>query len=166
MSTVEQPIIQVLPEGGETPSRRSMLVSGIRAPVDDGLSESNFDYAQFATLAGPLTSPPTDRPYRVRYHGIHKSKSEWLLTRVIALALVALDVGFIYWLIFKSRYPDLGGWLWRGSLHGGATDGRILLLAGMAFGSIVMQLFLLTNGSILTLGGNPRHGLKTGLREH
>jgi cellulose synthase/poly-beta-1,6-N-acetylglucosamine synthase-like glycosyltransferase len=145
MSTVEQPVVQILPEGEESPSRRHMLVSGIRAPVDAGLAESSFDYAQFATLAGPLASPPTDQPYRVRYHGIHKSKSERLLTRLIALALVALDVGFIYWLIFKSQYPDLGGWLWPGSLHPVAADGRILLLASMAFGSIVMQLFLLTN---------------------
>jgi cellulose synthase/poly-beta-1,6-N-acetylglucosamine synthase-like glycosyltransferase len=145
MSTVEQPVVQILPGADESPSRRTMLVSGIRAPVDAGLAKSRFDYAQFATLAGPLTSPPKDQPYRVRYHGIHKSKSEWLLTRLIVFALVALEVGFIYWLIFKSQYPDLGGWLWRGGLHGAAADGRILLLAGMAFGSIVMQLFLLTN---------------------
>jgi hypothetical protein len=116
MSTVEQPVVQVPP-----------------------------DYARFAALAGPLTSPPKDQPYRVRFHGIHRSKTEWLLTRLIALALVGLDVGFIYWLIFKSQYPDLGGWLWRGGLHPVAADGRILLLASMAFGSIVMQLFLLTN---------------------
>src|ERR1700688_4391769 len=94
---------EVLPEGGESRSRRYMLVSGIRAPVDDALAESSFDYAQFATLAGPLTSPPQDQPYRVHYRGIHRSTSEWLLTKLIALALVVLDVDFIYWLIFKSQ---------------------------------------------------------------
>ena len=120
-------------------------MSAVQQPVVQIPPESIFDYTQFATLAGPLTSPSRDRPYRVQYHGIHRSKSEWLMTRLIALTLVALDVAFIYWLIFKSQYPDLGGWLWHGGPHAVLGDGRILLLAGMAFGSIVMQLFLLTN---------------------
>jgi cellulose synthase/poly-beta-1,6-N-acetylglucosamine synthase-like glycosyltransferase len=122
-----------------------MVVSGIRAPVDEGLAKSGYHYKQFATLAGPLTRPPRDRPYRVRYRGIHHSRREWLVIRLIAFVLVALDVAFIYWLIFRSQWPDLGGWLWRGGMHGVLTDAYILLLAGMAIGSIVMQLFLLAN---------------------
>jgi cellulose synthase/poly-beta-1,6-N-acetylglucosamine synthase-like glycosyltransferase len=122
-----------------------MVVSGIRAPVDEGLAASGYDYYQFATLAGPLTEHQRDQPYQVRYRGIHHSKREWLLTRLIAFVLVALDVVFIYWLIFRSQYPDLSGWMWRGGMHGALTDGHILLLAGMAGGSIVMQLFLLAN---------------------
>ena len=32
-------------------ARKYMVVSGIRAPLDEGLAESGYDYKQFATLA-------------------------------------------------------------------------------------------------------------------
>ena len=124
---------------------RYMNVGGVRAPVDNGLAESGYDYEQFSSLAGPLGRPSPGEPYRVRYRGIHRSRREWLVTRLIALVLVALDVRFIYWLIFQSQYPDLGGWLWQAAIGPIRADAYILLLAGMAGGSIVMQLFLLTN---------------------
>ena len=136
--------VQASPENPAR-ARRYLDVSGIRAPVDEGLAESGFHYEQFATLAGPLTHPPSDQPYRVGYRGIHHSKREWVLTRLIVLALVLLDVVFIYWLIFRSTYPDLGGWSWHGGMRGALADGRTLLLTGMAVGSIAMQLFLLAN---------------------
>jgi cellulose synthase/poly-beta-1,6-N-acetylglucosamine synthase-like glycosyltransferase len=122
-----------------------MAVGGTRAPVDDGLADSGFGYDWFSNLAGPVARPRWDEPYRVRYRGIHHTRREWVTTRLIALVLVALDVRFIYWLIFQSQYPQLGTWLPHAGLHAAATDGYILLRAGMAFGSIVMQLFLLLN---------------------
>jgi cellulose synthase/poly-beta-1,6-N-acetylglucosamine synthase-like glycosyltransferase len=122
-----------------------MTVGGVRAPVDNGLAESGYDYEQFSSLAGPLGRPSPGEAYRVQYRGIHRSRREWLVTRLIALVLVALDVRFIYWLIFQSQYPDLGGWLWQAAIGPIEADAYILLLAGMAGGSIVMQLFLLTN---------------------
>jgi hypothetical protein len=136
--------VQASPENPAR-ARRYLDVSGTRAPVDEGLAESGFDYEQFATLAGPLTHPSPDQPYRVGYRGIHHSKREWVLARLIVVALVVLDVVFIYWLIFRSTYPDLGGWSWHDGMRGALADGRILLLTGMAVGSIVMQLFLLAN---------------------
>ena len=125
--------------------RRHMAVGGVLAPIDDGLADAEFGYAQYACLAGPLTRPDPGRPYRVRYRGIHHSRREWLATRLIALALVALDARFIYWLICQSQYPSLGGLVWPSGLHPAAADGYILLRGGMALGSIVMQLLLLTN---------------------
>jgi cellulose synthase/poly-beta-1,6-N-acetylglucosamine synthase-like glycosyltransferase len=94
---------------------------------------------------GPLARPRWDEPYQVQYRGIHHNKREWLATRLLASVLVALDVRFIYWLIFQSQYPHLGAWLWQTGMHPAMTDGYILLRGGMAFGSIVMQLFLLMN---------------------
>ena len=122
-----------------------MTVGGTRAPIDAALAESGYDYEQFACLAGPLTRPDPGKPYRVKYRGISHSRREWLITRLIALVLVALDVRFMYWLVFQSQYPDLGGWLWQVSLRAIRTDSYLLLLAGMAAGSIIMQLFLLAN---------------------
>ena len=125
--------------------RRYMAVGGVLAPVDDGLADSEFGYAQYTCLAGPLTRPDPGQPYRVRYRGIHHTRREWLATRLIALALVALDARFIYWLILQSQYPVLGGLLWPSHLHLAMADGYILLRGAMAAGSILMQLLLLTN---------------------
>ncbi len=122
-----------------------MTVGGTRAPVDDGLADSGYGYENYATVAGPLTRPRWDEPYEVQYRSIHHDKKEWVATRVIALVLVALDLRFIFWLIFQSRYPHFGGWLWDSGVHAAASDGYLLLRAGMAAGSIIMQLFLLLN---------------------
>ena len=122
-----------------------MVVGGTRAPVDDELADSGYDYDQFCNLAGPLESPRWDEPYQVQYRPIHRSRREWLFTRVIAILLVLLDVRFIYWLIFQSQYPDFGGWHMPSSLNTLGTDAHIMLLGFMAFGSIIMQLFLLVN---------------------
>jgi cellulose synthase/poly-beta-1,6-N-acetylglucosamine synthase-like glycosyltransferase len=125
--------------------RRYMAVGGTRAPVDDGLAASGVDYERFTSLAGPLTRPPQGEPYRVEYRGIHRSRREWVTTRLIALVLAVVDVRFIYWLIFQSRHPHLGVWLGPSTVHALTADAYILLLVGMAFGSIIMQLFLLLN---------------------
>ncbi len=113
--------------------------------MDEGLACSGYAYEQFSALAGPLTEVPPDKPYRVQYRSIHHSKRERLLTRFIALVLVTLDVVFIYWLIFRSQYPDLAGWTLHGGLHGLGPDAYVMLLVFMAGGSILMQLFLLAN---------------------
>lgn len=125
--------------------RRSMTVGGTRAPVDDGLAASGFSYELFTRVAGPLTRPRGGQPYHVQYRGIHRTKREWVATRLIASVLVVLDLRFIYWLIFQSRYPHPGVWLLPSTIHAISTDAYILLLVGMAFGSIIMQLFLLMN---------------------
>jgi cellulose synthase/poly-beta-1,6-N-acetylglucosamine synthase-like glycosyltransferase len=126
-------------------SRHVMQVEGGLATVDDGLAASGYGYERYTRMAGPLDRPRWGEPYEVQYRGIHRSKREWLATRLIALVLVALDVRFIYWLIFQSHYPHLQVWLWQSTLHAAQTDSYILLLVGMALGSIIMQLFLLMN---------------------
>jgi cellulose synthase/poly-beta-1,6-N-acetylglucosamine synthase-like glycosyltransferase len=128
-----------------TGSRHVMQVVGGLAPVDDGLAASGYGYERYTRMAGPLDRPRWDEPYEVQYRGIHQNKREWLATRLIALVLVVLDLRFIYWLIFQSHYPHLHVWLWQSTGHAAATDSYILLLVAMAFGSIVMQLFLLMN---------------------
>jgi hypothetical protein len=70
-------------------------------------------------------------------------------TRAIAAVLAVIDVRFMYWLVIQSRHPRLTGWLWPWTLHAAAVDGYLLLLAGLALGSIAMQLFLLMN--VLTI---------------
>ena len=133
------------PRPGLGHGHRFMVVGGTRAPVDDELADSGYDYDQFSALAGPLESPRWDEPYQVQYRPIHRNKREWLFTRIIATALVILDLRFMYWLIFQSEYPNLSGWRMDFALRTLGTDSHIVLLGGMAFGSIIMQLFLLVN---------------------
>ena len=126
-------------------SRHYMMVGGTRAPVDDGLASSDFNYEQFTRVAGQVSRPRSDQPYQVQYRGIHRSRREWVATRLIATVLVVVDLRFIYWLIFQSQYPHLSVWLAPSTFHALGTDAYILLLIGMAAGSIIMQLFLLMN---------------------
>jgi cellulose synthase/poly-beta-1,6-N-acetylglucosamine synthase-like glycosyltransferase len=128
-----------------SPSRPHIAVGGTVALLDERLAASGIDYRAYSALAGPLRRPRSGEPYHVQYRRIHRNKREWLITRLIALVLVILDIRFIYWLIFQSRYPHLHGWQWQASAHAASTDGYLLLLAAMAIGSIVMQMFLLVN---------------------
>jgi cellulose synthase/poly-beta-1,6-N-acetylglucosamine synthase-like glycosyltransferase len=137
------------PAPATAPGPGYMRVGDRYARIDPILAASGFGYERYANLAGPITSPPADAPYEVQYRGIHTSRREWIAVRVITLVLVALDVRFMYWLIFQSQYPHLNSWLWQSTWHALATDSYVLLRAGMAIGSIVMQTFLLVN--ILTV---------------
>jgi cellulose synthase/poly-beta-1,6-N-acetylglucosamine synthase-like glycosyltransferase len=128
-----------------SPSRPHIAVGGTVALLDDRLAASGIDYKAYSALAGPLDRPRWDEPYQVQYRRIHRNKREWLATRLIAFVLVILDIRFLYWLIFQSKYPHLHGWQWHVSAHAAITDGYLLLLAAMAAGSIIMQMFLLVN---------------------
>jgi cellulose synthase/poly-beta-1,6-N-acetylglucosamine synthase-like glycosyltransferase len=122
-----------------------MEAGGTLAPVDDGLAAAPYDYERFTTVAGPLGQPEPGQPYRVRYRGINRSRREWLMIRLITLFLALVDLRFVYWLVVQSEYPHLRGWEWAWTSHAAATDAYLVLLVGMAFGSIIMQLFLLLN---------------------
>ena len=69
--------------------RRYMEAGGALAPVDDALAASAFDYERFTRLSGPLTRPAAGEPYRVQYRGIHHSRRERVMIRLIALLLAA-----------------------------------------------------------------------------
>jgi cellulose synthase/poly-beta-1,6-N-acetylglucosamine synthase-like glycosyltransferase len=128
-----------------SPSRPHIAVGGTVALLDERIAASGIDYKAYSALAGPLARPRWDEPYQVQYRKIHRNRREWLATRLIAFVLVILDVRFLYWLIFQSKYPHLNGWQWHTSAHAAVTDAYLLLLAAMAIGSIVMQIFLLVN---------------------
>ena len=100
-----------------------MLVGDVYAPVDEGLASSGYRYEQYTQLAGPLHRPRPDVPYQVQYRSIHTSRREWIIIRIIALALVALDIRFMYWLLFQSQYPHFSVWLWQSSWLAITTDG-------------------------------------------
>ena len=114
------------------PGVKFMTVGGVRAPIDQALAESGYDYGQFACLAGPLTRPDPGTPYRVKYRSISHSRREWLVTRLIALVLVTLSVvGLIHAPVVVPVVwfgGFLGAWSWwrprvtRGRLRQGRGD--------------------------------------------
>src|SRR5215831_16999345 len=62
---------------------RYMVVGGTNAPLDDGLADSGFGYERYTRLAGPVVRPPSGQPYQVQYRGIHRTRHEWMTTRLI-----------------------------------------------------------------------------------
>ena len=105
------------PHQNSAPSRPYLAVGGTVALLDDRLAASGIDYRAYSALAGPLARPRWDEPYQVQYRKIHRNRREWLATRLIAFVLVILDIRFLYWLIFQSKYPHLNGWQWHTSAH-------------------------------------------------
>jgi hypothetical protein len=98
-----------------------MAAGGTLAPVDDGLAASPYDYERFTSLSGQLTAPAADQPYRVRYRSIQHRLRERVTTRLMAVVLGALDVWFIYWLVFQSHRPSSGPGCGRGAGPRSAT---------------------------------------------
>lgn len=60
------------------------------------------DGRDFRTLSGPLTEPP-DGPYRVTYRCLD---SAGLRTLLIVVLNVAVEVGFVLWLLAPTHHPD------------------------------------------------------------
>jgi len=85
-----------------TPRNQRRARSRPRPPVGD--------YAGFSELTGPITDPPEGRPYKVEYRRIHRTRREWLTTRLLVLAAVSLDLWFVWWLLSDpSHYPTNTG---------------------------------------------------------
>ncbi len=62
----------------------------------------------FSTLAGPLTQPPSDEPYTVRYRGVHASsgRGPWIRSLLIISANMLIEIAFVVWLLLPQHRPD------------------------------------------------------------
>ena len=63
----------------------------------------------FSEMAGPVTDPPTDEPYRVRYRGVHMSDGarRYLGSLVVVILNVAVEIGFVVWLLHPDHHPEV-----------------------------------------------------------
>jgi cellulose synthase/poly-beta-1,6-N-acetylglucosamine synthase-like glycosyltransferase len=70
------------------------------------LSDSLYDYELHSQIAGPLTEPLTDRPYRVQFRRLEGSRP----VRSSLLVLIALLFvgGFLTWLMLPDHWPRSG----------------------------------------------------------
>src|SRR5690606_16031079 len=65
-----------------------------------------YDYEHYSRLAGPLTQPPADQPYRVRYRSLlsdepHRFRAAFLL----GLAPL-LSAGLLFWLMQPQHWTE------------------------------------------------------------
>jgi cellulose synthase/poly-beta-1,6-N-acetylglucosamine synthase-like glycosyltransferase len=67
----------------------------------------------FSRIAGPITEPP-EGPYRVRFRGVHSSDGSrrYLGSLAVVVVNVAVEIGFVLWLLHPSHHPEVegGGW--------------------------------------------------------
>jgi cellulose synthase/poly-beta-1,6-N-acetylglucosamine synthase-like glycosyltransferase len=70
------------------------------------LTQSTYDYERHSQVAGPLTEPPADRPYRVQFRRLEGSRP----VRSTLLVLIALLFvgGFLTWLMLPAHWPRAG----------------------------------------------------------
>jgi cellulose synthase/poly-beta-1,6-N-acetylglucosamine synthase-like glycosyltransferase len=70
---------------------------------------------RFSELSGPITEPPADGGYRVRFRGVHASsgRGPWIRSLCIIAANVAFEVAFVLWLLSPDHHPEVngGGWV-------------------------------------------------------
>jgi len=70
------------------------------------LNQSTYDYERHSQVAGPLTEPPADGPYRVQFRRLEGSRP----VRSTLLVLIALLFvgGFLTWLMLPQHWPHSG----------------------------------------------------------
>jgi cellulose synthase/poly-beta-1,6-N-acetylglucosamine synthase-like glycosyltransferase len=62
----------------------------------------------FSRLAGPLSAPPTDRPYQVQYRGMRKIDGSRRIAGSVAIAVlnICFEVFFFLWLLQPSHFAE------------------------------------------------------------
>ncbi|WP_102916814.1 glycosyltransferase family 2 protein [Streptomyces eurocidicus] len=77
------------------PPRRSQ-------PPDGG--RPRFDYEHYSRLAGPLTEPDPDRPYRVRYRSLLADETHRVLGALLLGAAPVVSLGLLVWLMQPAHW--------------------------------------------------------------
>lgn len=77
------------------PPRRSQ-------PPDRG--RPRFDYEHYSRLAGPLTEPDPDRPYRVRYRSLLADETHRVLGALLLGAAPVVSLGLLVWLMQPAHW--------------------------------------------------------------
>ncbi|WP_432521776.1 glycosyltransferase family 2 protein [Kineococcus sp. SYSU DK006] len=73
--------------------------------------EDRYDYARYATLAGPFEPVPADRPYRVRFRRLVARDGRRGRVVLMAFAAIAFEALFLAWLLLPGHLPvDDGTW--------------------------------------------------------
>ncbi|PAU49675.1 glycosyltransferase family 2 protein [Streptomyces albireticuli] len=69
-----------------------------------GRERPRFDYEHYSRLAGPLTEPDPDRPYRVRYRSLLADETHRVLGALLLGAAPVVSVGLLVWLMQPAHW--------------------------------------------------------------
>ncbi|MFC7218467.1 glycosyltransferase family 2 protein [Streptomyces polyrhachis] len=83
------------------------------APVPDtdstDAAPGPYDYEHYSRLAGPLTQPPADRPYRVRYRSLLAGEPHRLRAALLLATAPLLSLGLLAWLLQPQHWTRRDG---------------------------------------------------------
>ncbi|MBT2382676.1 glycosyltransferase [Streptomyces sp. ISL-11] len=65
-----------------------------------------FDYEHYSRLAGPLTEPDPDRPYRVRYRSLLADETHRVLGALLLGAAPVVSIGLLVWLMQPAHWTQ------------------------------------------------------------
>ncbi|MFI2640342.1 glycosyltransferase family 2 protein [Streptomyces sp. NPDC018610] len=65
-----------------------------------------YDYEHYSRLAGPLTRPDPDRPYRVRYRSLLSQEPHRLRVALMLAAAPLLSLGLLAWLMRPAHWTE------------------------------------------------------------
>ncbi|WP_435243935.1 glycosyltransferase family 2 protein [Streptomyces cucumeris] len=68
-----------------------------------------YDYEHYSRLAGPLTRPEPDRPYRVRYRSLLADEPHRVRAALLLGAAPLLSLGLLIWLMQPSHWTQREG---------------------------------------------------------
>ncbi|MFF9360675.1 glycosyltransferase family 2 protein [Streptomyces griseoluteus] len=90
----------------DDPSRTTRPAAVAHRPGRAARSRPRYDYEHYSRLAGPLTEPPADRPYTVRYRSLlsqepHRMRAALMLGAAPLLSLVLLG-----WLLRPEHWTE------------------------------------------------------------
>ncbi|UQI43552.1 cellulose synthase catalytic subunit [Streptomyces sp. HU2014] len=69
-----------------------------------GRERPRFDYEHYSRLAGPLTEPDPDRPYRVRYRSLLADETHRVLGALLLGAAPVVSLGLLVWLMQPAHW--------------------------------------------------------------
>ncbi|MBW1598423.1 glycosyltransferase family 2 protein [Streptomyces sp. JJ38] len=81
----------------------STLGRGLRWPRK---APPRYDYEHYSRLAGPLTQPPRDTPYRVRYRSLLADEPHRVRAALLLAAAPLLSLGLFVWLMQPQHWTQ------------------------------------------------------------
>ena len=69
------------------------------------MSDRNYEYARYSTLAGDFADAPTDRPHTVEFVRVVGRDGRRGRSLLLAFATIVFEVIFLVWLLQPSHLP-------------------------------------------------------------
>lgn len=91
----------------------------------------------FTTLAGPITEPPPGE-YRVAFQRVGgQSRGRIIRTLLVVLANIALEIGFVIWLLMPAHHPEYDEYRWWVNIANYFVLGSVALVEGLRLVNVI-----------------------------